>query len=288
MIRTILALPTGFGSDKPVLDAAVAAAKIEGAHIECLHTRIDAVETAAWVRALAPQRRESLRELTEEITREEQARSQHAQAAFRDACTRHSLSVMDEPKKPGEVSISWKEVPTLQNEALHRARFHDMVVMGRDPELSRERIINVLMGAGRPVLLAPPTSAEKIGRIVALAWKEGSGAARALMASSSILCRADRVVILSVSEDAGNEEATRASAAQLAKQFLWHGIRAEVLVDHPVSGSASKRIKEMAYNCGADLLVTGAYGHSRLREFVLGGVTSDVLADCAIPVLMFH
>ena len=288
MIKTILALATGFGSDKPVLDAAVAAAKIDGAHIECLHTRIDALETAAWVKALAPQRRESLRELTQEITREEQARSQHAQAEFRDACARHSLPVVEEPEKASGISISWKEIPTLQNEALHRARFHDLVVMGRDPELSRERIINILMGSGRPVLLAPPTPVEKIGRVVAIAWKEGSGAAHALVASSPILCRADRVVVLSVPEDAGSEETMRASAEQLAKQLLWHGIKAEVLAERAVSGSASKRIKEMAYNCGADLLVTGAYGHSRLREFVLGGVTRDVVADCAIPVFMFH
>ena len=44
----------------------------------------------------------------------------------------------------------------------------------------------------------------------------------------------------------------------------------------------------MAYNCDADLLIMGAYGHSRVREFVLGGVTRGVLADCALPVLMFH
>jgi nucleotide-binding universal stress UspA family protein len=236
--------------------------------------------------SIAPRHSTTLQQMSREIADEERGRSDHAKAAFQDACKRHALAVREEPSDDAGVSISWKEVETLFNETLYDARHYDVVVMARDDELSPERIKSVLMRSGRPLLLAPPKPVAAIGRKVAIAWKAGPEAARALTAASSILPRAERVDILCASESAAGDD--RVSAEYLAKQLRWHGVQAQVHVDYENSRPSSGRIRQMAYDCDADLLVMGAYGHSRMQEFVFGGCTRDILSDCAVPVLMLH
>lgn len=287
MIKTVLASLTGFSADRSVLDAAVAVARIEGAHVQCLHTRIDPIETAAMYKSIALNHADTMQQISREIASEEQERSAHARAEFQDACKRHGLTVRDKPTQEAGPSISWKEVVTLLNETLYEVRYHDLVVMARDAELSSERIKSVLMQGGRPLLLAPPKPVAVVGRKVAIAWKAGLEAARALTAASSFLAHAEQVSILCVSKEAAGDE-DRLSAEYLARQLAWHGIKADLHMNHEPSGSTARKLREMAYNCDADLLVMGAYGHSRVREFIFGGVTREMLSDCAIPVLMFH
>ena len=286
MMKTILASLTGLSSDRTVLDAAIAAARIDDAHVLCLHTRIDPAETTALYKSMTPRHVELMSEISRKIAAEEKGRSEHAKAAFQDACKRHSLNVCEAPSGKAGISIAWKEVETLLNRTLHEARYHDLVVMARDAELSSERIKSVLMQSGRPILLAPPKPVDVIGRKVAIAWKAGAEAARALSAASSLLSRAEEIAILAVSE--GRAEDDRASADYLAGQLRWRGVKVEVHWEPSGTPSASRKILDAAYNCDADLLVMGAYGHSRVREFVFGGVTQDILSDCALPVLMFH
>jgi len=287
MIKTILASLNGFGSDRNILDAAVAIAKADGAHIDCIHTRIDTAEMVAWVDRRTVGYDAGLQKLAKEIVQKEIARAEYAQAEFQDACRRHSLTISMDPGTAVGISIAWKELKGSPNETVVQAWYHDLIVMARTAELSGAWIQNVLMKAGRPVLLTPEKPVETIGRRVAIAWKPGPEAARAMTAASSILSSADRIILLVTSEDDAHHDAINDAAEYLAQQLQWHGIQAEVKTA-AASWSISETIKTMAYNCGADLLVMGAYGHSRMREFVSGGVTHDVLADCAIPVFMFH
>ena len=284
MPGTILASLTGLGSDRSVLDAAAAAARIDGAHIQCLHTRIDVVETAALVAPTSSNRRD-LNDLMQKISSEQEGRARHAREAFSEACKRHKLAVRDRPDGIEGVSIAWKESRSFLNDALHESRYHDFTVMSRDEELSRERIISVLMQSGRPLLLAPDKPVETLGRTVAIAWKEGEEAARALTAASTILSRAQSVVILSVSEDPA-ADGDRSAAEHLANRLAWRGIKAEVRMSYLPKSSTSGTLLDMAYACDADLLVMGAYGRSRVREFVFGGVTRDLLATSPLPLFM--
>jgi nucleotide-binding universal stress UspA family protein len=286
MMKTIFASLTGLGSDRTVLDAAIAAARIDGAHVLCLHTRIDPVETTMLYKSMTPRHVELMSEISRKIAVEEKGRSEHAKAAFQDACKRHALSVCDAPPGESGVSISWKEVETLLNETLHEARYHDLVVMARDAELSSERVKSVLMQSGRPILIAPQKPVDVVGRNVAIAWKAGAEAARALSAASSLLSRAEQIAIIAVSE--GDAEDDGESADYLAGQLRWRGVKVEVHREPSGTSPASRKILDIAYKCDADMLVMGAYGHSRVREFVFGGVTQDILSDCALPVLMFH
>jgi nucleotide-binding universal stress UspA family protein len=285
MIKTILASLTGYGSDRTVLDAAVAAARLDGAHIQCLHTRIGAAQAAALAGYTAPEHRLDLHKVSQQIAAEQAERLHHAKAAFAEACERHALAIKEVPSGDAP-SIVWRDVETLLNETLHEARYHDLVVMAREKEVSAERIESVLMQSGRPLLLAPPKPVTVIGRKVAVAWKAGSESARAMTAASAILSRAEHVFILSVSEDKAGDDTDRYSAEHLAKQLKWHGVTAQLRMEYSPAGPASAALKQMAYNCDADLLMMGAYGHSRVREFVFGGVTRDILNDCAIPVLL--
>jgi nucleotide-binding universal stress UspA family protein len=278
----------GLSSDRTVLDAAIAVARIEGSHLECLHPRIDPVETAALVGVTISRRHGSIADLAQNISQEQEARSKHSQTAFQEACIRHSLIVGDRPEKTEGVSAHLEEITTPNDETLRQARFYDLVVMARDSELSSDRIHDVLMQAGRPLLIAPAKPVDAIGQTVAIVWKEGPDAARAVLAATSILIQAKRVIIISVSEHAARADADRQSAEILAKQLRWHGVHAEVRLEPASVASASQTIQGMAYGFDADLLVMGAFGHSRLRELVFGGVTRDILGACEIPVFMFH
>ncbi len=286
MFKTVLAALSGFNSDRTVLDAAVAVARVDGAHVTCLHTRIDVIAAAAAAGALTPTRRLDLHSATQAIAKEEDARSSHVRREFAEACTRHGLTANDDPEATGGVSIGLKEITTLFNEVLEHSRFHDLVVVGRDAETSGEWIQTLLMNAGRPLLLAPPKPVQAIGRHVAIAWKEGPEAARAVAAGSPLWRRAERVTIICATGEGTAGGRDRISSKNLADHLLWHGVKAEVELVNTATLSTTEAIQAAAYSRDADLLIMGAYGHSRLREMVLGGVTREILAGCAIPVLM--
>jgi nucleotide-binding universal stress UspA family protein len=219
------------------------------------------------------------------ISEEEDERSRHARESFEDICQRYALSTCEAPSDTAPISASWAEHRSFQNETLHEARYHDLTVMGRDEEFAPERIVNVLMRSGRPLLLAPEKPENVIGRKVAIAWKATAEAARALTAASRILQRAENVTIISVSENKAEDDA-RFSAEHLAKQLSWQGPQPQVRVCHSSKAKTSQALLDMAYACDADLLVMGAYGHSRMKEFIFGGVTRDLLAACPLPLFL--
>jgi nucleotide-binding universal stress UspA family protein len=283
-MKNILASLSGFGSDQAVLDTAIALAKRHDSHVLCLHTRIDAVQTAA-VSERAGTHHGLSQAPIRKIAAEEDARSRHAMEAFQDAMRRHGLAQADAPPQGSAATLAWVERRSFLNETLHQARYHDLVVMGRDHERPAEHIKSIVMLGGRPVLLAPPKPAMTIGRHVAIAWKPGAESARAAAATTALLTKAERVTILAVAEQ--DDDVARLAAEDLAGSLGWHGIRAEVRVQ-PANGPTGPMLQEMAHESDADLLVMGAYGHSRLREYVFGGVTQAMIAACSLPVLLFH
>lgn len=287
MIKTVLASLTGYGSDRSVLDSAIAVARIGAGHVQGFHTRVDPIEVAALMGSVSPHRGD-LQPLAQRVAERQAAQSQQAKAAFDEACKRHALALHDKPGEANVVSASWKETKNILDETFEEARYHDLTVMAREQAFSPERITSVLMHSGRPLLIAPPKPIGVLGRNIAIAWKAGPEAARAILAASSILARADHVSILSVSENSAGDDTDRESAERLAKNLAWHGIKTTIRMNYAPSESSSQALREMTYNDDVDLLVMGAYGHSRFHEFVFGGVTKDMVADCAIPVFLFR
>jgi len=172
-----------------------------------------------------------------------------------------------------------------------RALYADLVIVGqRDPEdpmaseLPGDFLPHLLVESGRPALVLPyagPLS--PLGGCVLLAWKETPEAARALSAALPWLHLASRVHAICYGEQAD------ASLQRLQSYLAAHGIADVSLHDGGAEeGDAGEKLLSRAADVGADLLVMGCYGHSRAREWILGGVTRTILASMTLPVLMSH
>jgi nucleotide-binding universal stress UspA family protein len=146
-----------------------------------------------------------------------------------------------------------------------------------------------LMRSGRRVLIMPRSAAEMIGRTVVIAWKDSAETARALTAAMPFLVKAERIVVIEVSEN--GTEADRESGGssdRLVAGLAWHRIKAEARIVKPGDRTGPEILLSAAGDVGADLVVMGAYGHSRVREMIFGGFTRRVLRAADLPVLMFH
>lgn len=279
MKRSILASLSGLSSDRSVLDTAIAAARMDGGHVTALRARIDVVDTAAVLAVGFPHPGVSIGDSVALIREEEATRSKHAREAYDDAIQRHGIG------KDGPITLAWLETVSLSPELLTEARYHDLIVMGRDPELSTDNIRTILLASGRPLLLAPARPQSLIGKTIAIAWKEGAEAARAITAAELFLMKADRLFILVAPENTHARDDAARSAARLAKSYADKGRAVEV---RQSQGGGAHSIRNMAYECDADMLVMGAYSHGRVREMLLGGMTEAMVAESAIPVFLFH
>jgi nucleotide-binding universal stress UspA family protein len=175
--------------------------------------------------------------------------------------------------------------------ALH-ARYADLVIVNQtDPEADvRTNFADgVIMWVGRPVLVVPYTGQFKtLGERVLVAWNASREAARAVTDALPFLQRAKQVVVLSIAGKRAAGEFGGTPGADVAVYLARHGVKTEVAPTVAVDLNAGEEILSRAFDYGADLIVMGAYGHSRAREIVLGGATRTVLKSMTVPVLMSH
>jgi nucleotide-binding universal stress UspA family protein len=130
-------------------------------------------------------------------------------------------------------------------------------------------------------------AAATIGERVLVAWDGGREAARAVNDALPILERAKSVTVLSVNP-ASEDGSRREPGADISLHLARHGVKVEAQRRITTEISAGDAILNEIASKGSDLLVMGAYGHSRLRELVLGGVTRQILGSMTVPVLMSH
>jgi nucleotide-binding universal stress UspA family protein len=138
------------------------------------------------------------------------------------------------------------------------------------------------------VILAPEKPISGGMETIAVAWKDAREAAVAMTAAMPLLARANRIEILSVSEQEGDEQKCLDCSESIVDQLRWHELNAYGRVVLPAGRSAPQAVLETAHGLEADLLVMGAYGRSRLREFLLGGFTQRVLEGVDLPVFAAH
>ncbi|MDH3597115.1 MAG: universal stress protein [Rhodospirillales bacterium] len=175
--------------------------------------------------------------------------------------------------------------------ALH-ARHADLVVLGQEepeapPALPRHLAEDVVLSAGRPALVVPYIGAGKtLGRRVMIAWDTGREAARAVNDALPILKQAEAVTVLSVNPRPGVDLHGEEPGADIALHLTRHGVTVEVQQTQVEEINVGDTILSRLADLGCDLLVMGAYGHSRLREVVLGGVTRTMFESMTVPVLM--
>ena len=170
------------------------------------------------------------------------------------------------------------------------ARRFDIAVVGqaqRESGAAEELMIEAaLFETGRPVLVVPYIQKQglKLDRVLAC-WDGGRTAARAISDAMPLLQRAKAVELVIVAEERKREEVTGAS---MLSHLSRHGIPATAKRMSKGDLSVDNVLLSYAADSGADFMVMGGYGHSRLREFILGGVTRGILNSMTIPVLMSH
>jgi len=287
-MKAILASPSGLGGDRAALRTAAVIAEAHCPHIDALYVHLG-LESMMRMVAMAPASDiAAMTDVYAQIHPEEAGRRLHARNMFKEV-QKEFPSCFGVPPSLGQSgrSLSWLCAESLApNEAVLRSRLYDLTVVARNNQRRCEQIPDLVMQAGRPILIAPATAPATVGQTVAIAWKPSAESARALTAAAPFIRQARTVILLEMPESGENEPGTRYSAEDLRDVLRWNGVNPHLVF--PERGSVPGAIREAAYGQGADLLVMGAYGHSRMEEFVFGGVTRSILADCDIPVLMCH
>jgi nucleotide-binding universal stress UspA family protein len=170
------------------------------------------------------------------------------------------------------------------------ARHYDLSVVGQaelqDDVIESLAIEAALFNSGRPVLVVPYIQKEglKLDRVM-VCWDGSRSAARAVADALPLLRRAGQVDVVTVEE---KERRNMLPGAQIAEHLARHKLKVEVKTLVAPDSDAANVILSQVADSETDFIVMGAYGHSRLREFVLGGVTRDILASMTAPVLMAH
>jgi len=188
-------------------------------------------------------------------------------------------------------SVDWRSVQDYPSRALVQAsRACDLIVAspkGSDNTTRAADPADVVMSAGRPVLIVPEGRHHLRASSVVVAWKDTRECRRALGDAMPLLQRAEDVIVLAVCKP---DEADRIvfELDDVVSNLTRHGVEARALVASVAPEGVTREIERVAQLNNADLIVCGAYGHSRLREWVLGGVTEDLLHRPACFVLLSH
>jgi nucleotide-binding universal stress UspA family protein len=165
------------------------------------------------------------------------------------------------------------------------ARTFDYCILPECGDLQATMAEAVLFGSGGPVLLLPTSDTAFHLQVVTVAWDGSRAAARAVRDALPILQRARKVVLLCVSDDKPMDSALNEALADHLRQ---RAIACEFSIVTRQDQSISECLQKASLAAGAGLLVMGAYGHSRMREWVLGGATRGVLSRRQLTVLMSH
>ncbi|MCP5368172.1 MAG: universal stress protein [Hyphomicrobiales bacterium] len=284
-IRTILVPADGTDASKPAIEMALKLAPAFHAHVEVLHVRADAKDAVPLLgEGMSGAMIEEMIDMAET---EAAQRAKAARAMFDSTCGAQSIPVKDAADGVEEASISWREETGREDEVTAtRALLADMIVMtrpGSESEVSATLTLNAaLFESARPVLLAPHEGASLPTRHAVIAWNGSAQAARAVRTAMPLMKKMDAVTVVTI--DARGE--VTPTAADVAAYLAWHGIQAQVRSKN--GEGPGMVLLNVCREVDADLLVMGAYTHSRLRQLIMGGVTRFVLDNAKIPVLMAH
>jgi nucleotide-binding universal stress UspA family protein len=292
MFRRILVSLTGFESDGAALETAYLVGRLFDAHLDCICARPGPAQIATGASPFEIGGVMNAAELIADLHKENELRTKNARLSFEAFCKKRRLPLADGAGTDNSPSASWRQLSGDEVEStIAEARFADLVVLGRPPQatpLSTNGIGAVLVGSGRPLLIAPKIAPENLAPTIAIAWKDGPEAARAMTAAAPLLMKAQKVVVLTADEDDAKARASIVSAERVATRFRRHGSTSEARLVVPGGRTIPDSIVDTATASGADVLVMGGYGHSRLRELVFGGFTRHVLNASPLPVFLFH
>jgi len=220
---------------------------------------------------------EIFREAQERVTREQATDSE---AAFRRAVAQAGLA-----------GTEWRNatVDALEAVTLH-ARYADLMVIGQPDDsggVDRNFAGRLALGAGRPILVVPFAGEfGTLGKRVLIAWDASREATRAVTDSIPLLRQAEAVQVLAFNPEPGPHGDM--PGTDIGLYLARHGVRIAVTEDYSKNIDVGNEILSRAADLGSDLIVMGAYGHSRLQQLIMGGATRTILQSMTVPVLMSH
>jgi nucleotide-binding universal stress UspA family protein len=258
------------------LEAAVAVARHVGGSITAAGVEVDIPD-------LKNKLAEALIHLQDKIREAERASQANAERLISELCSlaeRSGVPVMAE---------LYRAHPALMDDAIvKRARFHHTIILPLPAEdmAARGTAEALVFGSGRPVILLPVLKDMPVHLdTIVLATDFGRVSARAMFDAQPFLERAKKIYAVTVSDE---KDVSHGDRAALVTHFQRYGLTAELVELESGGRAAGNVIQEYAKNVGAGLLVMGAFGHSRMRDFVLGGVTKSVLSHLRQPVLLSY
>jgi nucleotide-binding universal stress UspA family protein len=275
MIKDIL-VNLGLGAQDPAGTYAISVAEQFEAHLVGIAVSYEPVIPGSVMGGVLP-------ELIEGQRAESNKRANAAAARFEQAAKRAGISM--------ETRIITASVSGASDQIGRIARRFDFVVVGqpgRTPSLPDQVVDEgVLFESGRPVIFVPfiQTSGVKVDRIM-VCWDGSRTASRAVADAMPFLKKAKQVEIVIVSSKPA--KADELPGADLGQHLARHGLKIGIKRITSPDVDVPSTILSYAADSSADMIVMGGYGHSRLREFVLGGVTRGLLESMTVPVLMSH
>lgn len=288
MSRLSLFVPvTGGAHDEITLALAATVASRFAGHMSVVHASPSPMEIVPMVGE--GMTAGVLEQLNRAAQAEVERRRSSAHNAFREAIDRFRIPLKDAPPPPDGASASFSNLDgRMSDKVTGMARLYDLSVMARphegaDDAMYLDLVEMLATASGRPVLLAPQEP-ESVGKRIAIAWRGSTDAAHAVAAAAPFIDTADSVVVYSVN----TRKTTGSGAEDLAESLRWKGVNAKARVLDAKGDSVGATLLSASADDHVDLLVMGAYGHSRMREILLGGVTRYIVAYSGIPVLLSH
>lgn len=276
--KTLLTVLTDPAEVQHTLDAAIQVATEHDAHLDVLSLGLDRLQIGySYIGAAVALAQASMERATEDATALDEA--------VKAALAKQDILWGSE----GAVA----QVGSIAPLVAQRARTSDLVLLphpyGPNKAPEAETVMEAaLFDAATPVLLLPEGKLKpRAGRNIVIAWNEGREAMAAIRGAMPYLKAADSVDIVVVDPPVSGPDRSD-PGGMLCQMLVRHGVKAEVSILARSTTRVSDVLKRHIRDRGSDMLVMGAYGHSRLREALVGGATRDMLEEAEIPVLLAH
>lgn len=275
MIKDIV-VNLGLGANDPAGDYAVSIGEVFGAHVLGVAVSYEPVIPGTVMGGIPP-------EIIESQRAESNKKARAAIARFEQAAKRAGIS-METRTISASISGAADQIGRI-------GRRFDLIVVGqpgRKDSLPDEVIDEgVLFESGRPVIFVPfiQKGGMKLDRIM-VCWDGSRAATRAIADAIPLLKKAKQVEVVIISDKPNKRD--EVPGADLGQHLARHGLKVDVKRITSPDIDVPSTILSYAADSSADMIVMGGYGHSRLREFVLGGATRGLLESMTVPVLMSH
>lgn len=282
---SILAVTDGAAGSDVAMAAAIDLGQRFGARVNFLHVANDPSELMPYVGE--GMSATALEQVMASIETGNERRRKAVEASFKRLCADLPQVLPEESAPAGSFAVSLNVVTGRQPELIERlGRLNDVIVMPHPALTEADESVSIdaaLFGTGRPVVIVPAEAKKGFASKIAVAWDGSREGALAAAAALPLLAKASEVVVITARED---DDVVEPSA--LARYLGGHGIEAKTWAYTPGRESIAQGLLDQVGRAGADCLVMGAYGHSRLRERILGGATEGVLQAAKLPILMMH